>query len=124
MSSPPSCDEDICCIVCIPGDRSKVLASDKTCGGTAPENRKGVVKRTVLALITVVVFGTTGSAATAPNATGITYAGIHCVTARETAAIVCTRVKGGGYTVSVSKGFITVWRNGGDYRMVYQRRNR
>jgi hypothetical protein len=84
------------------------------------------MKRTITALVAGVILGSTGiAAATSHKATtAITYAGIHCVTARETAAVVCTRVSGGGYTASVSKGFITVWRNGGNYQLVFQRRNR
>jgi hypothetical protein len=84
------------------------------------------MKRTIIALVAGVLLGSTGIAAatsqTASNAT--TYAGIRCVTARETAAVVCSRVTNTGYTASMSKGFITVWRNVGSYQLVFQRRNR
>jgi uncharacterized membrane protein YtjA (UPF0391 family) len=83
-------------------------------------------ERTIVALVAGVLLGSTGIAAatshTASNA--ITYAGIRCVTARETAAVVCSRVTNTGYTASMSKGFITVWRNGGSYQLAFQRRNR
>lgn len=77
--------------------------------------------RWAIATLVTLALATPATAASPPT---LTYRGVQCVTARETSAIVCYRRDHQGLAVSVSQDFISAWKNSGNYRIVFQRRNR